>query len=125
MQRLRLTSGGRTRRAFLLAGLIPYLLLALANGGLHNHGWSRERGEPVAVSSAGSQAVCLLPAAAQSPASESECAACQWVMHSTASASTSAAIPAPAAVAAPTPPLLFHLLPAFVLTWDIRAPPSC
>ncbi len=93
-------SQAANRRLFAL--FLPYLLLAVAGGGLHHHGSSTAEGRALSglwAALDGRSAVTIA-----SSDSDSDCLACQWLLHSNACSSD----PAPAQVPAPALSALAH-----------------
>lgn len=110
------------RNPWLFLWVLPYLVLSLCSGGLHNHPLAQSL-TAFAVDGQGKSTVAYQAASAARPHSESGCAACQWLT------SASSYVTPPPAVSAPTPYLDAQpspvTQPSTVITLGnhIRAPP--
>jgi len=111
------------RNPWLLIWVLPYLVLSLCNGGLHNHPLAQRL---IGFANAGQGRSTGAPQIAQAARSHSEhgCAACQWLTHSRCYAAPPPAVPAlapslEAQSSSVTPP--FTIIP---LGRHIRAPPG-
>lgn len=115
-------AGGSKQSRRMLAWVLPYLVLSLCNGGLHNHPLA-QRLTGFADAGQGRCTVAYQAASAARPQSESGCPACQWLTHSNVYATPAPAVaaPAPSLEAQPSP----VTQPSTVITLGehIRAPP--
>jgi hypothetical protein len=90
----------RVHKRLLLVWLLPYLLLTLADGGLHNHGLVTTSPSMFA----GSRAIAHAVSSPQGTPSSRDCPACQWLLTtnacSAAHAGPAAALPSQSAALA-------------------------
>jgi hypothetical protein len=110
------------RNPWLFMWVLPYLVLSLCSGGLHNHPLAQHL-MGLANAGQGRGTVAYQAASAARPQSESGCAACQWLTHSNGYVAPAPAVPAlaPSLEAQPSP----VTQPSTVITLGshIRAPP--
>ena len=120
MRRFHLRYARRRANLWFLAGVVPYLLLAVASGELHQH----YRSAAALTLGAVSHTAALSPAFAPPQTPDSDCPACQWLISSVGCTFPVLAAPAPApaeeaaSLPSPEPPS------AFFLCRHSRAPPS-
>jgi hypothetical protein len=110
------------RNPWLFMWVLPYLLLSLCNGGLHNHPLA-QRLIGFADAGQGRCTVAYQAALAGEPQSDSGCAACQWLAHSNGHAAPAPAVPALAPSIEVQPSPVTQPFTVITLNQHIRAPP--
>lgn len=115
------TTHRRLCSRWFLIWLLPYVVLSVSGGGIHNHGKAGLSSQVNDRLAEGTAPVSLAPT---TPASDDDCAACQWLAGSTAQAPTQVAVSDSGPVAIAAPALTPSLPVVFLVCRDIRAPPS-
>jgi hypothetical protein len=122
MRRWSVRTGGSKRRLRMLAWVLPYLVLSLCSGGLHNHPLTHGRSGLTGDGRGASQPA-YQTASARQPESESACTACQWLLHSDGYTAASPMVPALGPSVEMRLPSVTQLLTVITLNEHIRAPP--
>jgi len=110
------------RNPWLFMWVLPYILLSLCNGGLHNHPLA-QRSTGFADAGQGHRTGAYQIAPAARPHSESECIACQWLTHSNGYVAPPPAVSAVAPSLEAQPSSVAQPFTVIALNQHIRAPP--
>lgn len=106
----------------MLAWVLPYLVLSLSNGGIHNHPLTQVRPGLTNDGMGGSQEAYQTAPAAR-PHSESGCAACQWLTHCNGYLAPLSPVPVLTPFCEAPPSLVAQPFTITPLRNHIRAPP--